>query len=139
MQNLQENTCARVSMAETCNFIKKEALALRCFPVKFAKYLRKPFLQMTSKRLLLVFKIFTKQLFFGTPLNCSLREKCPNTGLFLVRIFPHSDWIRRYTKNLSVFSSNTRKYEPEITPYLDTSYAVAASLQNIRMTSSTFA
>ena len=24
-----------------------------------------------------------------------LREKCPNTELFLVRIFPHSDWIRR--------------------------------------------
>ena len=25
----------------------------------------------------------------------TLREKCPNTKLFLVRIFPHSDWIRR--------------------------------------------
>ena len=25
----------------------------------------------------------------------SLREKCPNTEFFLVRIFPHSDWIRR--------------------------------------------
>ena len=25
----------------------------------------------------------------------SLREKCPNTDSFLVRIFPHSDWIRR--------------------------------------------
>ena len=22
-------------------------------------------------------------------------QKCPNTGFFLVRIFPHSDWIRR--------------------------------------------
>ena len=50
--------------------------------LQFAKFLRKPFLQMTSKRLLLFFKIFTKQLFFGTPLNCSLREKCPNTGYF---------------------------------------------------------
>ena len=29
----------------------------------------------------------------------SLREKCPNTELFLVRIFPHSDWIRRDTKS----------------------------------------
>ena len=27
-----------------------------------------------------------------------LREKCPNTELFLVRIFPHSGWIRRDTK-----------------------------------------
>ena len=25
----------------------------------------------------------------------SLREKCPNTEFFLVRIFLHSDWIRR--------------------------------------------
>ena len=49
-----------------------------------------------------------------------LREKCPNTELFLVRIFTHSDWIRRDTKYLSVFSLNAGKYEPEITPYLET-------------------
>ena len=47
LQNLQENTCARVSFliklqAEACNFIKKETLA-RCFPVNFAKFLRTPF------------------------------------------------------------------------------------------------
>ena len=34
-------------------------------------------------------------------------------GVFLVRIFPHSDWIRRYTSYLSVFSSKTGKYGPE--------------------------
>ena len=50
----------------------------------------------------------------------SLREKCPSTELFLVRIFPHSDWIRRDTSYLSVFSPNAGKYGPEITPYLDT-------------------
>ena len=27
-------------------------------------------------------------------LEFSLREKCPNTEFFLVRIFPYSDWIR---------------------------------------------
>ena len=27
-------------------------------------------------------------------LKLTLREKCPNTEFFLVRIFPHSDWIR---------------------------------------------
>ena len=27
----------------------------------------------------------------------SLREKCPNTEFFLVRIFPYSDWIRENT------------------------------------------
>ena len=41
----------------------------------------------------------------------SLREKCPNTGLFLVRIFLYWGWK---------YSPNTGKYGPEITPYLDT-------------------
>ena len=40
-----------------------------------------------------------------------LRENCPNTKLFLVRIFPHLSRI---------FSPKVEKYGPEITPYLDT-------------------
>ena len=31
----------------------------------------------------------------GDAEESTLREKCPNTGLFLVRIFLYSDWIRR--------------------------------------------
>ena len=54
----------------------------------------------------------------------TLRENCPNMELFLVRIFRHSDWIRRNTWYLSVFSPNAGKYGPEITPYLDTFHAV---------------
>ena len=46
-------------------------------------------------------------------LNLTLREKCPNTEFFLVRIFPHLDWIRRDTKYLSVFSLNAGKCGPE--------------------------
>ena len=57
-------------------------------------------------------------------LNMPLREKCPNTELFLVRIFLYSDWIWRDTPYLSVFSSNTWKYGLEMTPYLDTFHAV---------------
>ena len=53
-----------------------------------------------------------------------LREKCRNTELFLVHIFLYSDWIRRFTPKISVFSSNTGKYGPEITPYLDTFHAM---------------
>ena len=34
---------------------------------------------------------------------------CPNTEFFLVRIFLHSDWIRRDSKYLSVFSPNAGK------------------------------
>ena len=58
----------------------------------------------------------------------SLREKCPSTELFLVRIFPHLDWIRRDTKYLSVFSPNVGIYRPEITPYLDTFHAVVCAI-----------
>ena len=54
----------------------------------------------------------------------SLREKCLNTEFFLVRIFPHSDWIRRDTQYLSVLSPNAGKYGPENTPYLGTFHAV---------------
>ena len=56
-QNSQENTCARVSFLkicrpEACNFIKNEALA-QMFSCNFVKFLRTPFLQNTSTRLLL--------------------------------------------------------------------------------------
>ena len=34
-------------------------------------------------------------------------------GVFLVRNFPHSDWLRRYTPYLSIFSPNAGKCEPE--------------------------
>ena len=43
----------------------------------------------------------------------SLCEKCPNVEFFLVRIFPYSDWIRRNTEYLSVFSPNVGKYGRE--------------------------
>ena len=39
---------------------------------------------------------FWKMIF----MNNSLREKCPNTEVFLVRIFLYSDWIRRDTEYL---------------------------------------
>ena len=55
----------------------------------------------------------------------SLREKCPNTEYFLVRISPHWDWIRRDTECLSAFSPKTRKCGPKKTPYLDTFHAVS--------------
>ena len=54
----------------------------------------------------------------------TLLEKFPNTEFFLVRVFPDSDWIRRDTEYLSVFSPNAGKYKPEKTPYLDTFDAV---------------
>ena len=44
-------------------------------------------------------------------------------SFFLVRIFPHLDWIR-WTEYLSVFSPSVGKYGPEKTLYLDTLHAV---------------
>ena len=55
-------------------------------------------------------------------LKHTLREKCPNTELFLVSIFLRSEWIRR--EHLSVFTPNMGKYGPEKTPYLDTFHTV---------------
>ena len=52
------------------------------------------------------------------------QNKYPNTKFFLVRIFPHSNWIRRDTSYLSVFSPNTGKYGPEKNPYLNTFHTV---------------
>ena len=57
-----------------------------------------------------------------------LRKKCPNTEIFLVRIFSHSEWIRRDTSYLSVFSPNAGKYGPEKTPHLDTFQKVLANV-----------
>ena len=53
---------------------------------------------------------------FRSP-KISLREKYPNMEFFLVRIFPYSDWIRRDTPYLSVFSPNAGKEILRISSY----------------------
>ena len=56
-------------------------------------------------------KIFrTRNLDFST--NVGFQEVSV-LGDFLVRIFPHLDWIRRDTSYISVFTPNTGKYGPE--------------------------
>ena len=44
--------------------------------------------------------------------------------IFWSVFFPYSDWIRKFTQKISVFSPNTGKYRPEKIPYLDTFQAV---------------
>ena len=46
-------------------------------------------------------------------LNTYTAWKAFALGVSLVRIFLHSDWIRKDTPYLSVFSPNARKYGPE--------------------------
>ena len=41
-----------------------------------------------------------------------LREKCPNTELFMVRIFPHLDYIWRDTSYLSLSTSLSFRISP---------------------------
>ena len=48
-------------------------------------------------------------------INCTA-QKVAIFGVILVRIFPHSDWIRRDTPNLSVFSPNAGKCFLSLTP-----------------------
>ena len=50
--------------------------------------------------------------------------KVSKYGVFLVRVSPHLDWIRRDTRYLSVFSPNAGKYGPEKVRYLDTFHTV---------------
>ena len=38
-----------------------------------------------------------------------LPEKCPDTEFFLVRIFPHSDWIRRYIQSTQIYQEALKK------------------------------
>ena len=46
-------------------------------------------------------------------LDFNTAQKVSVFGAFLVRIFPHSDWIRGDAEYLSVFSPNVGKYRPE--------------------------
>ena len=102
----QENTCVGVSFfsLKTCYFIKKR-FQQRGFHVKFAKFLRTPILKNISERLLLkfMFCIKIKGLFTAW--------KVSKYGVISGPNFP-------------VFSPNTWKYGPEITPYLDIFHAV---------------
>ena len=68
-QNLQENTCARVSFFNKVAGFRPATLLKKrpwhkCFPVNVAKFLRAAFLQNTSRRLLLHFSLKVKNVEF---------------------------------------------------------------------------
>ena len=88
-----EHQC-QISIQLQSNFIE---IALRhgYYPVNFLHIFRPPFPRNTSGWLLLQGS--------GQSSNKPLRDKCPNTELFLVRIFPHSDWCQ------VIFTANAQK------------------------------
>ena len=57
--------------------------------------------------------------------------KCPDTEFVLVRIFSHSNWIRRDTPYLSIFSPNAGKEGPEKTLYLEQTVIYMSKANNI--------
>ena len=52
--------------------------------------------------------------------SVSLRERCPNSELFLVVVFPYSDWIPRFTMEIYMFCPNAGKNVPRKTSTLGT-------------------
>ena len=46
-------------------------------------------------------------------LICHTLRKVSIFGVFLIRIFPHLDWIRRLAEQIFVFNPNVGKYRPE--------------------------
>ena len=83
-------------------------------------------------------KTNTYSSYFAKLAERTLREKCPNMKFFLVRIFPLSDWIRRDTPYLFVFSPNAGKYGPKKTLSFDTFHVVGASINLLSVSLSTF-
>ena len=76
----------------------KKTLLHWCFPEYLANFLRTPFWLIIQ---------YTFVIDYYTAWKVSL------LGVFLVLIFQYSDWIRRGTDNLSVYSPNAGKYVPE--------------------------
>ena len=81
-------------------------------------------------------KLFERGLLADMPIKYTVWN-VSKYGVFSDPYFPHSDWIRRDTSYLSVFSPNAGKYGPEKTPYLDTFHAVVRFdiLQDVYITS----
>ena len=69
-----------------------------------------------------LFKVYSRDISRND--NSSTAWKCSNMEFFLVRIFPHLDWIRWDTLYLSIFSPNAGKCGPEKTLYLYTFHVV---------------
>ena len=77
-QSLQKNNCVKVTFLITT--LLKKRLCNRCFPVNLVKFLRTPFLQKTSERLLLFSPKFHKPahppvLFNDSTMNQAVTQK----------------------------------------------------------------
>ena len=97
-----KHLCQSLFFNKVAGLMQQVRLWHRCFPVNFAKLLRAPFLQNTSRRQLLddgddsVLLDYDRFMWIEEMWPVPLCEKCSNTEFFRVRIFLYSDWIRRF-------------------------------------------
>ena len=77
--------------------------------------------------------VFLTEIFIFWAVTCTA-WKVSIFGVFLVCIFPHSDWIRWDTSYLYVFSPNAGKYRPEKTPNTNNFHAATwtADIRGVR-------
>ena len=126
-QNSQENTCARVSflikLQEPLATLLKKRLWHRCFPVNFAKFLRKPFSQSTSgwlfpdgpfpkimNALSLIFaKVLNKALVQGT-----LRLRCSWLSIYFCLHVLYKETCNDFNKNSS-FKDSWQSFNSSMT------------------------
>ena len=84
---------------KACNFIKT-TLQLKCFPVKFAKFLRTPFLQITSGGWICIFHSWNN---FEYGFWRKIQDLCSSVCLSPIEIFTDSVTCRTFSK---IFLSN---------------------------------
>ena len=102
-------------IAEKTSDCKKGGAASRALPLESASAVAN---KITSWYVISYSYSAKSETFRENSYYLTLCEKCPNTEIFLVRIFPYSDGI-------DVFSPYTGKYGPEKTPHLNTFHVVS--------------
>ena len=110
----------KVAVLRPATLLKKR-LWHRCFPVKFAIFLRTTFLQNTSGRLFLFFKYHS--IFYEQKQDMTLREKRPYSELFW------STFSRIRTEcwemlRISQYSVRMQEMRTRITSYTNNLYTV---------------
>ena len=121
-QNSQKNTCARVSFeiklqTSACNFIEKETPA-QVFSCEFCEISKNTCFTenlwattFVNREKMLIKDLNGLQPTLALPRQDTTTWKVSILGVFLVRIFPHSDWIRSDSPYLSIFIPNAGKNE----------------------------
>ena len=101
--------CANITsvLKKGCRILKKKYKPVGILPIK-----SKAFGILVGKCSLKIAVKFPERILY-TALFTITAWKVPVLGVILVRIFPHSDWIRRDTDYLAVFSLNVGKCGPK--------------------------